>query len=346
MERWARSRWLRASCAAALLAVGAGERSASAQPATQSSESRGAEERRTALYRAGVEAATAGRWAEAKQSFVAAMAIRPSAKVFFSLAQTEEHLGQVASADADFVRAIESATAAGERDVVAAAEHARAALAPLVPHLRVLVTVSSGGGPGASQRRASDAGTTARLDDQPVAIGIAVAVDPGAHRLVVAAPGMRDAITSVAIGERQQLDVPVQLAAIEPSVEPARPPVEQHTTSPIAHAGPWRTVGLVVMGVGVVGLGVGTYFGVAAKSKVDESNRQGCNGNVCPPDAASTRRDALSAADISTVAFVAGGVLAAGGLVLALTAPSGQAVRVAPAALGGGGGVVVAGGWR
>jgi len=107
-------------------------------------------------------------------------------------------------------------------------------------------------------------------------------------------------------------------------------------------------VGLVTAGVGVVGLGVGTAFGLVAKSKNDASNSSGCNGNNCTSQAAATRRDALSAANVSTVAFVAGGVLAASGVVLWLAAPKGdadQGVGVTPVALGAGGGIQVTGGW-
>src|SRR5262245_52494001 len=49
---------------------------------------------RKALYREGVDAAASGRWAEAKDLFNKVLAIRASPKVFFSLAQAEEQLGQ------------------------------------------------------------------------------------------------------------------------------------------------------------------------------------------------------------------------------------------------------------
>lgn len=269
--------------------------------------------------------------------------MRMSPKVLFSLAQAEEQLGQVASAQADYGRALEGAKAAGESEVVTVADQAQRALEPRVPHVRIVVL----GAPAAS--------ASATLDELPVAVGIAVAVDPGAHRLLVSAPGMQEVNASVAIGERQQLDVPVHLEA----------PVGTGATAPGAtsraampalvgqraasRASPWRTVGLVTAGVGIVALGVGAAFGLVARSENDQSNSSGCHGNDCTADAAAMRREALNSANVSTVAFVAGGVLAAGGVVLWLVAPTGDADRalaVAPVALAGGGGVWLTGRWR
>lgn len=74
-------------------------------------------------------------------------------------------------------------------------------------------------------------------------------------------------------------------------------------------------------GLGIVGVGVGSFFGLRAISKNSESNDQGCMGKQCPPDAAETRRSAASAGNISTIAFIVGGVALAGGVVLYFTAP-------------------------
>lgn len=73
----------------------------SASPAPVGSEER-SEDWRTELYREGVAAATAGLWTEARDRFRQTLAIRSSPKVLFSLAQAEEQLGQVASAQADY----------------------------------------------------------------------------------------------------------------------------------------------------------------------------------------------------------------------------------------------------
>jgi hypothetical protein len=340
------SRGARGRSAAFVLVVFAAVCSASEARAQGEGASSPEEARRTALYKDGFDAASAGRWAEARDRFAAALAIRSSPKVLFSLAQAEEQLGQLTAAGRDYGLALDGAKAAGEADVASASQSARAALEPRVPTVRIVAQ----GAPAA----------TAKLDDQPVAVGTPVPVDPGTHRLIVSAPGMRDAQATVAISERQRLDVPVRLdaagsdatsGAASPSASDAAPPTGDAASGPEAAHGtfPWRTVGLVAAGAGIVTLGVGTYFGIEAKSKNDQSNSSGCNGDKCTGTAAQIRRDAISAGNTSTVLFVAGGLLTAGGIVLWLVAPSsegGSGVSVTPVALGAGGGITLAGRWQ
>jgi hypothetical protein len=320
--------------------------SASADPAPSSAPVGNAEkpeDRRTALYREGVEAATAGLWADARDRFRQALAIRTSPKVLFSLAQAEEQLGQVASAQADYGRALEGAKAAGEGEVSQAAEEAQRAIEPRVPHVRIFVS----GAPPSS--------ASATLDQAPVAVGTSIAADPGAHRLVVNSPGMREVTASIAIGERQQLDVPVRLEPVGPEAARsglARPEASKGSGLPAegstSRASPWRTIGLVIGGTGVVALGVGTALGLVAKSENDESNTSGCHGNNCTPEAAAMRHDALNAATASTASFVAGGVLAAAGVVIWLVAPSSgvnRSLGAAPVVTASGGGLLLTGRW-
>jgi hypothetical protein len=295
------------ACLALLLA---GE-PARAQRAAPPRGAAGGEDLRAALYREATEAAASGQWAEARDRLRAAIAIRASPKVLFSLAQAEEKLGAIASAQADYVRALEGARAAGENDVVRVAEQARASLESRVPHVRLVVTSASGG---------SLSGATATLDEQPMTLGATVALDPGTHRVVVNAPGMREVTTSVAIGERQQLDLPVSLAA-----EAIALPVVPSAIAPVPSGGSWRTMGLIVAGVGVVGLGVGTAFGAESIAKHNAAHGA-CPGVTCP-DAASAGlwNDAVSTGNVSTVAFIAGGALLAGGAALWLLGPRSNA---------------------
>ena len=334
--RWA---WrTAAACVLSALATAAVASSAAAQP-PPSGISQADEARRTTLFHQGFDAASAGRWGEAKERFSAALAIRSSPKVLFSLAQAEEQLGQLGAASRDYTRAIEGAKGAGENEVVSAAGDALAALRPRVPQLRILVNGASG--------------ATATLDGQPIAVGTQVAVDPGSHRVVASAPGMRDAPATVAISERQQLDLPL-------SLEPASPTSSGSTSGGGATTGdttaapsrpgmsPLRIVGIAAAGAGVVGVAVASVLGLQAKSKNDESNQSGCNGDNCTSAAASIRRDAISLANASTVLFVVSGALVAGGVVAWLVAPtprSDEGVGVTPTAMASGGGVVVSGRW-
>ena len=104
-------------------------------------------------------------------------------------------------------------------------------------------------------------------------------------------------------------------------------------------------------GLGVVGLGLGSVFGVFALSA---QNRQksdcGSSSSCNRPQAVEDYNTAGTDATASTVAFVAGGVLLAAGAVLWFTQPSdanagGATGRfyLAPSTTGRGGGLVLGG---
>ncbi len=114
------------------------------------------------------------------------------------------------------------------------------------------------------------------------------------------------------------------------------PPPPDHTSPPLAprpveDAPPptlqWGTgqyVGFGLVLAGAASLGIGVVFGGLA---MDRKSAAGCPDNVCGPTG---DRDALAAAarfaTVSTVAFVAGGALAAGGLVTFVLAPKRRVV--------------------
>jgi hypothetical protein len=108
-----------------------------------------------------------------------------------------------------------------------------------------------------------------------------------------------------------------------------------------AHGDSWNALrygGLVVGGVGVVGLVVGAVFGVRAIG-FNHDSKADCDANsFCGPAGLASRNDARSSGDASTAAFVAGGVLLAGGATTVLLAKprssAGMSLRAAPVVLG------------
>jgi hypothetical protein len=82
-----------------------------------------------------------------------------------------------------------------------------------------------------------------------------------------------------------------------------------------------RPAALGLAGLGVVGVAVGAIFGLHAGSAWSQSKAE-C-GVTCPPTAhdraVKDHDDAVQTATISTIAFVAGGALLAGGAVLFIT---------------------------
>jgi hypothetical protein len=79
--------------------------------------------------------------------------------------------------------------------------------------------------------------------------------------------------------------------------------------------------GLIAGGAGVVGVVIGAVFGLSSKSKHDASLLN-CHAALCNADGVTERNDARSAGNVSTGAFIVGGLGIAGGLALWFTAPT------------------------
>jgi len=109
-------------------------------------------------------------------------------------------------------------------------------------------------------------------------------------------------------------------APLAPQRGPARagdaqapaPPPEESGLSGV------QASGLVMGGLGLVGLGLGTGFGLSAMSSADDANAL-CDGNDCrTQEGVDASESASSAATISTVGFTVGGALLVSGTLLLL----------------------------
>lgn len=114
-----------------------------------------------------------------------------------------------------------------------------------------------------------------------------------------------------------------------------------------------QVTGLVLGGLGIVGLGLGTGFGLSAMSSADDANAV-CDGNDCTTqEGVDAAESASSAAGASTAGFVIGGALLTSGTLLLLfggDSPSPArgdttALSVAPAVGPGGAELSFSGRW-
>lgn len=182
---------------------------------------------------------------------------------------------------------------------------------------------------------------TLTIDGQTVAssvIGQPRLINPGAHQ-VEATLGTRHAAGQATCVERQQCAVSLDLT---PEVKPtsaASTALSAPSPADADRPRTWQpTLGWVVMGAGVVGLAVGGVAGLKAMSerqKLDDSHQ--CVDDRCPPSLKDTVDSLSTFRTVSTIGFVAGGVLAAAGLTLVLTAPKQStqaALYVGPGAAG------------
>ena len=192
------------------------------------------------------------------------------------------------------------------------------------------------------------------MDDQVLTTkldGTAISINPGPHKFAFEASGHTREERALVIREgekdRHERIVLVSEAAAAP------PPV---ATAPVLAPAPMpdvpstpgsgqRIAGLVVGGVGVAGIVVGSVFGIMAKSSWDDAKSlchnfpTNCYGNF-----SSDKSTADGQATVSTVAFIAGGALIAGGVILYLTAPR-ATVAVAPSVGLGSAGLNLRGSW-
>jgi hypothetical protein len=145
--------------------------------------------------------------------------------------------------------------------------------------------------------------------------GTPLPVDAGAHEVTASAPGRKPWTKQVEVlGDGASLTAKVQAPTVE--TEPS--------TNPLAALfGPrQRPIGVGATAVGAAGLLLGGVMGGLSMWKRDASNAGPCDPNgICEPDGTGLRNDALLFGNISTVGFIAGGVLTGAGIVLLVLAP-------------------------
>ncbi len=84
-----------------------------------------------------------------------------------------------------------------------------------------------------------------------------------------------------------------------------------------------RAPGVALLAVGGAGLGAGVIFGVLSSIAASDARGQ-CNGTVCPPAAQPDIVRSRNFEAGSIAAYIAGGSLAATGLILTIVAPGNE----------------------
>lgn len=264
----------------------------------------------------------AKRYSEACPKLVASQKIAPAVGTLLNLADCYERAGQLASAWARFHEAIALAQRLGRPD---REKTARERADKLEPRLIKLTIVSV------------EKNVDVKLDGNVLdaaALGTAVPVDPGKHAIEATAKGKKAFTTTIDVSDRTR-SPSVEIPALDADPEASQPksgsgagsgssgdtkvPDEQ-----TGSGGTQRIVSYVAMGLGGVGVVVGVIFGLRTSSIWTDAKTH-CTGLECDRTGVTLATDAKNAGTISTISFVAGGVLLAGGAVLFFTAPSGSA---------------------
>lgn len=231
------------------------------------------------------------RYAEACPKLAESRRLQPGTGVLLRLGLCNELLGKTATAWSAFREAAVRARQAGDEALRQLATKRADGIAPRVPRV-VLVPA-----PGTEQ-----APVVVSCDGVPLdraAVGAPIPMDPGTHSIEATLPGHATFRRTFTLPPRDALvSIPIQLP---PDVAPAAV-VEVDPSS-----GP-HTVALVLAGVGITGVAVGSIFGVAAMTSWSRARGECTSGySGCSPDALSLQSVVKTDALWSTVGFVGGG---------------------------------------
>ncbi len=270
-----------------------------AAPPAQAQDKAGAE----ALFDNGIHLYDKGQYAEACRKFAASQKLDAATGTLMNLAQCYEKTGKTASAWATYRDAEALARKEGNPKREAAARNQEVALSKRLATL----TITAQSQPGLVVRRDDVVVDSAEWQT-------ALPIDPGAHVLHASAPGKKEWTVrfDVADAANAQITVPA-LAAVE---SPPQQPRADHSPPAAAKLSGTRVVALVAGGAGVIGLGLGTYFGLHAISQANDAKAHCVSPSPCDADGRALHDSAGSSADISTISLIAGGALLGTGVVL------------------------------
>jgi hypothetical protein len=283
----------------------------------------------------GAKAFAAQRWSEAIDLFTRAEALVHAPPHLLFLARARVKLGQLVLARETYTRiARENVPAGAPSAFIEAQTAAKAELPALEPRIAMLTVNVTG----------ADAKTVSvTVDGQKLSsvfVGAPKPVDPGEHRLQATAEGMASDVYTLHIKEGAKESVSLALlphkgpppvaAAPPPAATAAAPsapvstPVDtqaRDTASPPAGgSNGLRIASYVALGVGALGLGAGTVFGLQSMSKRSSADELCPDPNHCPvaqkDKVEGLDEDARSAQTLATIGFIAGGVGVATGITL------------------------------
>ncbi len=267
----------------------------------------------------------AGQYAQACPKFAESQSLAPSSNTLLQLALCHEKEGKTASAHNEFTTVVMQASSPSDATAKTARQHADALLSKLS---RLVIKVPSG---------SDSRGVQVTLDGLPVspsAWGISNPIDPGSHQVAATAKGNPPWSTTVNIttpGEEKTVEVPGARVVDQPaSPETAdksaklENPFEGETAPPAAEkkeeppTGSRPALGYVLFGAGLVGAGVGTYYGLRAISLRKDSDDRCVSG--CTQEGVDLNNQAKTAAWISDFGIGLGVVgVAIGGYMLLKT---------------------------
>lgn len=280
------------------------------------------------LGRAGLRLADAGKCEQAVQTLGRAEKLYHAPTILGRLGECEIKLGKLVQGTEDLQRVVHEALPPNPPpQFVKARARAQKVLddaRPKIGRLKIVLVAPP------------KIEVTIKIDGEAVSsalVGEERPTDPGEHFVEATAPGYLKSSETVMLKEGGSDSVVLSLK-VDPE---APPPPTRDTRPPPPPAGATgtgagsgrglRVSGVVALGVGAVGLGIGTVAGVVAMGARSDLDRQ-CPAKTCPPNG--LLGSANTMAGVSTFGFVLGAVgVAAGVTFLLWPAPSAPAPNAA-----------------
>lgn len=279
-----------------------------------------------ALFDQGKTLMNAGKYAAACQKFAASNRTAPGTGTLLNLAVCHVKLGKLATAWVEFSNAADADRREGNTQRLAYDQTQMQALSPKLAHITIKVPAN-----------AQVSGLVVALDGAKLssaALGVPAPVDPGSHHVSASAPGRR-AWSTIAHVAKNGVSLTVRVPPLAPAAKSsAKPPAPASPKSRPAEAqksepsgpGTRRIAAYVVGGVGVVGIGLGSYFGLKAYSDWHTRN-ENCPNGLCNQAAVQAHDAAHSAAIASDVSFGVGLAALGAGVYLWLSSRGGSEER-------------------
>jgi hypothetical protein len=254
----------------------------------------------TQLFKEGRSLVDQGRVAEGCRKLEESQRLDPGGGTLLNLALCHEKEGRTATAWTEFTEALGIARKDDRPQRAEIAQQHIEALEPTLSRLTVQVPPAS----DLPDLEIKRDGTAIRR----AAWGTAMPIDPGEHIIEAFALGKIPWKHSVTVGgkaESKTIAVPVlENAPVAPTPAASATPSQMPATfvevkKPISPA-VW-----VAYGIGVAGIGVGTFFGVRALSN-QETADSNCPDDKCNSTGISANSDAIKAANLATVGYGVG----------------------------------------
>jgi hypothetical protein len=273
------------------------------------------------LFKEGRTLLDAKKYDEACPKLAESQKLEPGAGTLLALALCHEGQGKPATASAELKRASELGRQNGRNDLANAADKRAAALEASVPHLVIHLPENE-----PSYRVRCDGEVLSAAD-----LGSPVAMDPGEHKIEVGAKGKTPrsyvvrisgpGTTEIVVDKLEAKPAPQAAAASEPETPAPAAPVEE------SRGGAQRTIGLVLVGAGVVGLGVGAVFLGRGVSESGEAKRTCPTTGSCEDNGADANERSKDSFRTAVIGLTAGTVALTAGAIVYFLAPSGSTAR-------------------